>query len=107
MNIKKYNKLVRDKIPEIINEEGKTCIVEPLNQAEYLIMLEAKLDEELNEYHTEHSIEELADLLEVIYATVKASGYTKEDLESIRLKKAKSRGTFEKKLLLKEVRDFK
>lgn len=107
MNIKKYNKLVRDQIPEIINGEGKTCIVETLNQAEYLIMLEAKLGEELNEYYMEHSIEELADLLEVIYATVKASGYTKEDLERIRLKKAKSRGAFEKRLLLKEVIDSK
>lgn len=66
-------------------------------------MIDAKLDEELAEYHKEQNVEELADLLEVIYAAAKARGYTLEQLEAIRAEKASKRGTFEKKILLKEV----
>ena len=69
-----YNKLVRDNIPEIIEASGKTCKTEILSNEEYLQMLDKKLDEELAEYHQEQNIEELADLLEVLYATAKASG---------------------------------
>ena len=56
--IKKYNKLVRDKIPEIIATTGKKCVVEILNDEDYLKMLDAKLDEELAEYHQDQNIEE-------------------------------------------------
>jgi len=66
-------------------------------------MLDAKLDEELAEYHKDQNIEELADLLEVIHAAAIARGYTLEDLEQIRAEKAAKRGTFEKRILLKEV----
>ena len=82
-----YNKLVRDKIPEIIEASGKTCQTEILSDEEYLQMLDKKLDEELAEYHKEQNIEELADLLEVLYATVKAKGYSIEDLEQVRIEK--------------------
>ena len=71
MNIIKYNKLVRDRIPEIIEESGKTCKTEILNDEEYLRMIDAKLDEELAEYHKDQNIEELADLMEVIYAAAR------------------------------------
>lgn len=98
-----YNKLVRDKIPEIIEASGKTCSTEVLSDGEYLKMLDAKLDEELAEYHKDQNIEELADLVEVIYATAKARGYTHEELEKVRAEKASKRGGFEKKILLKEV----
>jgi predicted house-cleaning noncanonical NTP pyrophosphatase (MazG superfamily) len=98
-----YNKLVRDKIPEIIAQSGKTCTVETLDDETYLRMAEAKLDEELAEYHASHSVEELADLLEVIYAVTQASGHTLEELEAIRAEKAAARGAFQKKLLLREV----
>ena len=67
-----YNKLVRDKIPEIIEASGKTCETEILSDKEYLQMLDKKLGEELAEYYKEQNIEELADLLEVLYATAKA-----------------------------------
>jgi predicted house-cleaning noncanonical NTP pyrophosphatase (MazG superfamily) len=63
-----YNKLVRDKIPEIIDSSGKTCTTEVLDDEEYIRFLDAKLDEELTEYHKDQNIEELADLLEVIRA---------------------------------------
>ena len=66
-------------------------------------MLDAKLDEELAEYHKDQNIEELADLLEVIHAAAIARGHTLEDLEQIRAEKAARRGGFEKRILLKEV----
>lgn len=98
-----YHKLVRDKIPEIIESKGKTCKVSMLSDEEYLKMIDAKLDEELAEYHEDQNIEELADLMEVIYAAAKARGYSLEELEKVRAQKAEKRGAFEKKLLLEEV----
>jgi len=106
MSTKIYNKLVRDRIPEIIEASGKTCVTEILSNEAYLSMLDAKLDEELAEYHKDPSIEELADLLEVIRACAAARGYSVEILEAIRQKKAETRGGF-KKILLKEVQEVK
>ena len=100
---KYYHKLVRDKIPKIIEQSGKTCVTEILSDEEYLKMVDAKLDEELAEYHEDQNIEELADLIEVIYATVTARGYTLEDLEKVRAEKAAKRGKFQNKILLKKV----
>ena len=99
----KYNKLVRDRIPEIIEASGKTCVTEILSEETYLRMVDAKLDEELAEYHSDQNVEELADLLEVIYAAAMARGYTLEQLESVRTAKAEKRGAFASKILLKEV----
>ena len=98
-----YNKLVRDRIPAIIEKDGKICTTEILSDEEYLKMLDAKLDEELAEYHKDQNIEELADLMEVIYAAALARGYSLEDLEMVREKKVKERGGFEKRILLREV----
>ena len=97
-----YHKLVRDFIPEIIEADGKTCICEMLSDKEYLYLLDQKLNEELAEYQESKSLEEMADLLEVMQAVVKARGWTMEQLESLRAEKAAKRGGFEKKLLLKE-----
>ncbi len=105
MSIIRYHKLVRDRIPEIIEASGKTCKTTILDDAEYLRMLDAKLDEELEEYHKDRSIEELADLLEVIYAVAIARGYTVEELEQVYRLKAKNRGSFQKKILLLEVEE--
>ena len=99
----KYNKLVRDRIPDIIEESGKACVTEILSDEEYLCMVDAKLDEELAEYHKDQNIEELADLMEVIYAAAIARGYSVEELEAARQKKVQKRGAFAKKILLKEV----
>jgi len=98
-----YNKLVRDRIPEIIEASGKRCEVQILEGDEYLRMVDAKLDEELAEYHKDQNLEELADLLEVIYAAAEARGYSIDQLEKLREKKAEERGRFQKKLLLVEV----
>ena len=103
MSIKQYNKLVRDRIPEIIEASGKNCVTEILSDADYLKMLDAKLDEELAEYHADQNIEELADLLEVIRACAVARGHSVEELEQVRAEKAAKRGGFEKRILLKEV----
>ena len=100
---KKYNKLVRDRIPEIIESSGRTCVTEILSDEDYLKMLDAKLDEELAEYHADQNIEELADLMEVIRACAVARGYTVEELEQVRAEKAAERGGFERRILLKEV----
>ena len=97
-----YNKLVRDRIPEIIEASGKSCKTEILSDEKYLEMIDAKLDEELAEYHMDQNIEELADLLEVIRAATLARGYTLDELEAIRATKAEKRGGFEKKILLIE-----
>lgn len=98
-----YNKLIRDKIPEIIKSNGNECTVEILDDRQYLNKLDEKLNEELAEYQKDKSIEELADLLEVIYAVTAARGYTIEKLESVRLKKRAERGGFENKILLKDI----
>lgn len=103
--MKTYYKLVRDKIPEIIAASGKVCSTEILDDEKYLEMLDSKLDEELAEYHQDKNIEELADLLEVIRACAVARGYSVEELENVRQKKAEKRGGFELKILLKEVTD--
>jgi predicted house-cleaning noncanonical NTP pyrophosphatase (MazG superfamily) len=95
--------LVRERIPEIIRASGKTCEISVLSDGDYLRMIDAKLDEELAEYHKDQNIEELADLVEVIYAAAKARGYTLAQLEEVRAEKAAKRGIFEQKLFLKEV----
>ena len=100
-----YHKLVRDRIPEIIESDGKVCDWETLSDADYLRLLEEKLNEELAEYQQSKSLEELADLLEVIQAVLKARGWTWEELEQVRAEKAAKRGGFEKKILLKEVQE--
>ena len=103
MMAKVYQKLVRDRIPEIIEADGKTCVIETLSDSRYLEMLDAKLAEELAEYQESKSLEELADLLEVMRAVVQARGWTWGQLEQVRQEKAMQRGGFEKKILLKEV----
>ncbi len=103
MTTKTYNKLVRDLIPDIIAASGNKCRTRVLSDEEYLEMLDAKLDEELAEYHADKNLEELADLLELIRAAAIARGYTLEELETARAEKAKERGGFEKKILLVDV----
>lgn len=103
MSVITYNKLVRDRIPEIIEASGKKCSIEVLSNEEYLKMVDAKMDEELAEYHKDQNIEELADLLEVIYAATQARGYSLDELEAVRAKKAEKRGAFREKILLKTV----
>ena len=103
IEMKEYDKLIRDRIPEIIEDAGKKCIVEVMSEKEYIEALDCKLEEELSEYQIDKSLEELADLLEVMYAVVRARGYTIEELERVRKQKAEKRGGFGKRLRLKGV----
>ena len=98
-----YNKLVRDRIPEIIEASGKRCVCSTLTDEKYLAKLDEKLNEELAEYQESKSMEELADLLEVIRAVAAARGSSVEEVEAIRRNKAAKRGGFEKKILLTEI----
>ena len=98
-----YHKLIRDKIPEIIEQSGKTCRYEIMSDEDYQKALDEKLTEELAEYRESGAIEELADLLEVIYAVVRARGHTVDELIKTREKKEAERGGFLKKLRLLEV----
>ena len=98
----RYHKLVRDRIPEIIERDGKKCICSVMNVEEYLAALDEKLNEELKEYQESKSMEELADLLEVVRAVAKARGSSIEEVEKIREEKERKRGGFEKRILLEE-----
>ena len=104
-----YNKLVRDRIPLIIEATNKKYSIRTLAPSEHEIEIKRKLIEELKEYQeatsNEEAIEELADLLELIYAVLPLHGSTMKELEDIRLKKHAQRGGFEKGYYLIEVED--
>ena len=100
-----YNKLVRDKIHEIIMKSGKTAHCHVLDNNEYITELDRKLNEECAEYQADKNIEELADMLEVMYAIAEARGYSVADLERVRLEKAEKRGGFSERIFLEYVED--
>ena len=100
-----YNKLVRNKIPEIIMKSGKTAHCRVLDNNEYITELDRKLNEECAEYQADKSIEELADMLEVMYAIAEARGYSVKELERVRLEKAEKRGGFSERIFLEYVED--
>ena len=104
--MKIYNKLVRDKIPEIIaGDNGKTCVTRIMEDEEYSESLNRKMQEELNEYLESGEIEELADLEEVLRAILDLKGVSYEEFEKIRNRKAEKRGAFQKKIFLESVSD--
>ena len=110
MPVKTYHKLVRDRIPEIIEADGKTCVCETLSDRAYIRLLDQKLNEELAEYQESKSLEELADLLEVMQvevmqAVVRARGWTWEEVERVRADKVAERGGFAKKVFLTAVKE--
>jgi len=101
--MKVHNKLVRDKIPEIIEKSGKSCVTHILSEEEYIAALETKLNEEVAEYHADKNLEEMADVLEVLRALCIARGYSWDELEDMRKKKAEERGGFGEKIFLEYV----
>ncbi|ODA15576.1 phosphoribosyl-ATP pyrophosphohydrolase [Geobacillus thermoleovorans] len=104
-----YNKLVRDRIPTIIEQAGKTFTTRILDDEEYRKELQKKAFEELEEYvqaeTDEAALEELADVLEIIHALAECHGASIEQVEQIRAKKAEKRGGFRDKIFLIEVHD--
>ena len=99
-NLIMYNKAIRDKIPEIIKNSGNSCNVKTLNDDDFLIELEKKLKEELEEYFENKTIEELGDMLDVINRIVILKGVSSDDFEKIRLKKISTNGGFDKNFFL-------
>ena len=91
-------KLVRDKIPQIIEASGATPLTRVLETDEYLSCLEAKLDEEVSEFHESKQLEELADILEVICALAEAQGSSRQQLFEVCEKKNAARGGFAKRI---------
>lgn len=94
----KSGKLVRDKIPQIIIEDGKTPITRILDDEEYLKELDKKLNEEIAEYQQDKSIEEMADVLEVLFAICEARGHSVDELMKVREEKREKRGGFEQRV---------
>lgn len=104
-----HNKLVRDRIPEIIEKTGKKFSTRVLEHDAYIKELRKKCYEELEEYtntdNNEDALEELADVLEIIHALSEFHGASFEELEKIRKGKAEKRGGFREKIYLIEVED--
>ncbi len=102
---KTYDKLVRDRIPEIIEASGKQAVTRIADDSEYEMYLKQKLMEEVNEYLASGNPEELADIMEVVTALGQASGIKFEDLVMMAEKKRHSRGGFDSKIVLLHVDD--
>lgn len=101
----KYNKLVRDRIPEIIAESGKEVTFRILNDDEYKIELEKKLVEEVAEFRESKSVEEIADIYQVILHLCCAYGISIDDMSRAVGEKAAKRGCFYRRIFLEEVED--
>lgn len=105
--MKIYNKLVRDRIPQIISADGKSCKTHILTDEGYIDALETKLNEEVAEYQLDKNLEELADILEVLQSICIARGYSLDELENMRTRKARERGGFSNKIFLEYVEEVK
>ena len=98
----KYNKLIRDNIPEIIASKGRNAIVHTADEKEYWEKLKEKLAEEVKEFIDAESLEELADIIEVIDAMMAYKKFSREELANVQDKKRTERGGFKKRIILDE-----
>lgn len=103
LRMKTYDKLVRDLIPQMIEQSGSKCEVEHIELAEIKLRLEDKLIEEFNEYLEDNNLEELADMMEVIFGLAHQLGYSDEELLQKRNEKLTARGGFKEGIVLKKV----
>ena len=97
------NKLVRDKIERIIKKQGKTPVIHVADDEEYYHKLKAKLEEEVEEFVKSNHVDELADLLEVIYTICEYKGVSREELNDLRRKKNEERGKFLNRVILESI----
>ena len=95
-----YNKLVRDNIPALMEAQGKHPQTRILSKEEYTRCLEGKLDEETAEFHGDHTLEELADILEVVLALAEDMGCSAEALMEVYNRKHDARGGFRDRVFL-------
>ena len=100
-----YDKLVRDEIPEIIEDNGEVPEIHVADDAEYRRRLHEKLDEEVAEFHDSGDPDELADVLEVVFALGSLDGLSERDLQQRREQKAAERGRFDDRVVLEETRN--
>lgn len=107
MGTKEYNKLVRDRIPEILQSKGLAAKIALANPADVEVLLLSKMQEELKEYvgadTSEHRLEELADILEIIHALSRRIGSDPKTLETIRAEKTEERGSFDEGYILESI----
>ena len=103
--MKIYNKLVRDRIPEIILSSSRKPITSVLDKDNYKKELDKKLQEELQEYLKDDNVEELADLVEVVYAILDFKNVTIQKFERIRNEKVTQRGAFKDRIFLERVEE--
>lgn len=99
----KYNKLVRDKIPQIIEEKGQIAIIKIANQKEYEKKLNEKLMEEVKEFLKAKNKEEFVDILEVLNAIGAFYEFDKTQVDQLRKEKAMKKGSFQERIILEEV----
>jgi predicted house-cleaning noncanonical NTP pyrophosphatase (MazG superfamily) len=95
-----YYKLVRDKIPQIIEKEGDRVHVQKLSNKDFKNELDLKLQEECKELVESHDISEFADVLEVLEAMAKINNIDWNSIVEYKENKAKVKGTFEDKVFL-------
>lgn len=98
----KYNKLIRDKIPEILEKKGVRYKIHIADKKEYWQKLKEKLSEEVKEFSKSESIDEFADILEVLDAISIYKKFNKGKVKAIKKKKTRERGGFKKKIILEE-----
>lgn len=101
--MKIYNKLVRDKIPGIIEVDGKKCAIRIASKEEQYELLVKKLQEEVNEFIEDKNLEELADVMEVAFGLARNLGFSEEELIRKRNEKKEERGGFEEGIVLEKV----
>ena len=99
-----YNKLVRDKIPEIIKSDNREPVTHIADDEEYGPKLNEKLVEEVNEYIEEENSKEIADIYEVIDAIIEYKQFDKQEILKSQENKREKRGGFEKRIILEETR---
>ena len=98
----KYNKLVRDKIPEYIRGKGETAVTHIADEAEYWQKLKEKLLEEIDEFTKAENADELADILEVLDAIIDYKQFDRAEIASLKAAKAEKRGKFQDRIILDE-----
>ncbi len=104
--MKCFNKLVRDNVPKLILQEGQRCEYHYARKKDFIPLIEAKLIEEVDEYTKNRSLEELADICEMVYVLAEALDYSEKDIKEAIDNKRKQRGGFKHMIVIEKVYDL-